>query len=1040
MKKLFFSLLSLCAITATAQTYNEWQKPDVNAVNRAPMHATFFAFESLEASQQDKELSDNYLSLNGTWKFSWQEHAVDYVSDFYKTTFNDANWGKMPVPGMWELNGYGDPIYTNTPYAWDRQFRNDPPNIPTQNNHVGYYRRNIEIPAGWNGKQVMIHIGAASSNVYLWVNGKYVGYSEDNKLEEEFDVTSFVKPGKNLIAMQVFRWCDGTYLEDQDYFRFTGIARDCYLYARGKSHIEDIRVTTDLDTNYVNATLNIDLKVKGSGSITLELIDVNGNVVANKDVAAKASSLVSIPVENPAKWTAETPYLYTLRATLKTGAKTLEVIPVKVGFRKIEIKNAQLLVNGQPVLIKGADRHELDPDGGYVVSRERMLQDVQIMKQFNLNAVRTCHYPDDDYWYQLCDEYGLYVTAEANVESHGMGYRDRTLAKNPAFNKAHVERNERNVARNYNHPSVIVWSLGNEAGFGQNFKDAYNLVKKMDASRPIHYERALYEEFDNESWNGYTDINCPMYADYNHMEWYGKNDKAVRPFIQCEYAHAMGNSIGGFKEYWDLIRQYPNLQGGYIWDFVDQSIRWTGKNGKQIWAYGGDFNKTDASDGNFCDNGLISPDRVPNPHIYEVGYYYQNIWTSLDGNTLEIYNENFFRDLSNYRLEWRLIKDGIVEKTGIVENLDIAPQQKAKVNIPLPPIAHNRSVDGEYFLNVYYILKDKEPLLPAGHIVAKQQLEIRANEDVRRVRDPRSLRSLRLPTIQDNDNTYLIVSGETFDIWFDKRNGYLCNYNVNGLQLLADDAELSPNFWRAPTDNDYGAGLQRRYVAWKNPYLKLKDLENVQENNETMIKAKYDIIAGRRSTDDKAASLTLTYTISNDGAIKVNQKMNVEPDSKMPDMFRFGMQFPMQHSFEYLQYYGRGTVETYADRKDSEFIGIYNSTVTDELYSYIRPQETGNHVDLRWWKVVNASGHGVCITSEVPFSASALHYTIESLDEGMEKHNMHTPEVEPANLTNVLIDLKQLGLGCVNSWGAMPRDEYLVKYQDYDFTFTIYPM
>lgn len=1050
MKKLFFTLLTLCGLSANAQTYKEWQDPTINQVNRAPMHAAFFAFESVEASKQDKQLSDNYLDINGTWKFNWQKDAVDYVSDFYKPSFNDQTWGTMPVPGMWELNGYGDPLYTNVPYAWDRQFRNDPPNIPTQNNAVGFYRREIEIPAAWNGKQVMIHIGAASSNMYLWVNGKFVGYSEDNKLEEEFDITPYVKAGKNLIAMQIFRWCDGTYLEDQDYFRFSGIARDSYLYARNKSHIEDIRVNTDLDAEYKDATLSVDIKTKGSGTIELELIGADGTVVTSQNIAAKASNKVNIEVSNPLKWSAETPNLYTLRATLKAGGKTLEVIPIRVGFRKVEIKNAQLLVNGQPILIKGADRHELDPDGGYVVSRERMLQDIQIFKKFNLNAVRTSHYPDDDYWYQLCDEYGIYMTAEANVESHGMGYGEGTLAKNPAYNKAHLERNERNVARNYNHPAVIVWSMGNEAGMGQNFKDAYNMIKKMDSSRPIHYERALDEDFD-VAGAGYTDITCPMYADYNYTENYGKNKNAVRPLIQCEYAHAMGNSIGGFKEYWNLIRKYPNVQGGYIWDFVDQSIRWTGKNGKMIYAYGGDFNKTDATDGNFCDNGLISPDRVPNPHMYEVGYYYQNIWATLKGSSLEIYNENFFKDLSNYRLEWQLVRNGVVEKTGIINDLKVGPQQRTTVGISLGQIPEDGA---EYFVNVLYTLKDKEPLLPAGFIIAKQQLAVKAATAPIFAGTAKKANT-NLPEILDNDANYLFVTGENFEVIFNKHSGYLCSYKVGGLQMLADDAELTPNFWRAPTDNDFGANLQRRYQAWKNPAVRLTNLKNVQENNTTVVSAEYDM-------PSVFAKLSLTYAISNDGVIKVTQKMDVDDaqskalrdynpyawrrrdsNEKVPqvsDLFRFGMQLPMNKQFENLQYYGRGPVETYIDRKDSEFLGIYNSTVTAELYNYIRPQETGNHVDLRWWKVMNAGGHGLAVVAEKPFSASALHYTIESLDEGMNKHNLHTSEIDPSDVTNVCIDLVQLGLGCVNSWGAIPRDEYLVKYQDYEFTFTLLPL
>ena len=615
-KQLMTGLFTVLALTAGAQTFQEWRNPEINAVNRAPMHTNYFAFENADAAKKaDKKQSTNYMTLNGTWKFNWVKDADSRPTDFWKTGFNDKGWDDLQVPAVWELNGYGDPIYVNVGYAWRNQFQNNPPEVPTENNHVGSYRREIVVPASWKGKDIIAHFGSVTSNMYLWVNGRYVGYSEDSKLEAEFDLTPYLKPGqKNLIAFQVFRWCDGTYLEDQDFFRYSGVGRDCYLYARNKKRIQDIRVTPDLDAAYQNGSLAVNLDLKGSGKVDLELVDAQGKQVAT--ATANKSGLVTMNVENPKKWSAETPYLYTLRASMQ-GSN--EVIPVKVGFRKIELKGDQILVNGKAVLFKGADRHEMDPDGGYVVSPERMLQDIQIMKQFNLNAVRTCHYPDDNLWYDLCDQYGIYVVAEANIESHGMGYGDKTLAKNPSYKKAHLERNQRNVQRGFNHPSIIFWSLGNEAGDGPNFEQCYKWIKAEDPSRACQYEQARQKE--------HTDIFCPMYYDYNGMEKYGQRTDATKPLIQCEYAHAMGNSQGGFKEYWDLIRKYPNLQGGFIWDFVDQSCRWKGKDGVMIYAYGGDFNRFDASDNNFCDNGLISPDRVPNPHMYEVGHFYQNIWT-----------------------------------------------------------------------------------------------------------------------------------------------------------------------------------------------------------------------------------------------------------------------------------------------------------------------------------------------------------------------------------------------------------------------------
>ena len=559
MKKQLLSccLAALGLTTAIqAQNFNEWKDPEVNSVNRSAMHTNYFAYASAdEAKAGSKEDSQNFMTLNGLWKFNWVRNADARPTNFYQTSFNDKGWDNIKVPAVWELNGYGDPIYVNVGYAWRNQFQNNPPLVPTENNHVGSYRKEIVLPADWKGKDIFAHFGSVTSNMYLWVNGRYVGYSEDSKLEAEFDLTNYLKPGKNLIAFQVFRWCDGSYLEDQDFFRYSGVGRDCYLYARDKKRIQDIRVTPDLDSQYKDGTLNIAIDMKGSGTVALDLTDAQGKSVATADLKGSGKLNTTINVANPAKWTAETPNLYTLTATLKNGSTVTEVIPVKVGFRKIELTGGQILVNGQPVLFKGADRHEMDPDGGYVVSLERMIQDIKVMKQLNINAVRTCHYPDDNRWYDLCDQYGLYVVAEANVESHGMGYGDKSLAKNPIYAKAHMERNQRNVQRGYNHPSIIFWSLGNEAGMGPNFEHCYTWIKNEDKTRAVQYEQAGTSEF--------TDIFCPMYYDYNNCIKYceGNIDK---PLIQCEYAHAMGNSQGGFKEYWDITRKYPKYQGGFI--------------------------------------------------------------------------------------------------------------------------------------------------------------------------------------------------------------------------------------------------------------------------------------------------------------------------------------------------------------------------------------------------------------------------------------------------------------------------------------------
>ena len=1021
-KHILTSLFAWVTLTLGAQTFQEWKDPRINAVNRAPMHANYFAYESDDVAKKGiKENSSNFMSLNGVWKFNWVKDADSRPTDFWKTGFNDKGWDDIPVPGVWELHGYGDPIYVNIGYAWRNQFENNPPFVPTENNHVGSYRKEIMVPASWKGKDIIAHFGSVTSNLYLWVNGKYVGYSEDSKLEAEFNLTPYLKPGqKNLIAFQVFRWCDGTYLEDQDFFRYSGVGRDCYLYARNKKRIEDIRVTPDLDGEYKNGSLNIALNLKGSGKVNLTLKDASGKEVANTQ-ATKGNAIIE--VENPHNWTAETPYLYTLYASLE-GSN--EVIPVKVGFRKVEMKNAQLLVNGQPVLIKGANRHELDPDGGYVISKERMIQDIQVMKQFNLNAVRTCHYPDNNFWYELCDQYGIYVVAEANIESHGMGYGEETLAKREDYALAHMERNQRNVQRSFNHPSVIIWSLGNEAGYGPNFEAAYDWIKAEDPSRLVQYEQA--------GKSGKTDVYCPMYLGYNRCEEYSKDEQYQKPLIQCEYAHAMGNSEGGFKEYWDIIRKYPKYQGGFIWDFVDQSVRWTGKNGKMIYAYGGDFNRFDASDQNFCDNGLISPDRVPNPHMYEVGYFYQNIWTSpvdIKKGEVSIFNEYFFRDLSAYYLEWQLLKDGKVMRSGRVENLDVDPQQTAQIKLPIG----NTCQCAEWLLNVAYKLKNTEGLLPVGHAVAKQQLVVNPYKQPSMELKNQAKSNLDIvePTLVENDMRYLIVDGEHFRIEFDKMNGYLSKYQVNGLDLMKEGSYLKPNFWRAPTDNDFGARLNWKYAVWKNPTIKLTSLQQRIVNQQAIIEADYEL-------PEVSAKLSLTYTINNEGAIKVTQKMTTDKDAKVANMFRFGMQMQMPRSFDKVEYYGRGPVENYIDRKASADLGIYRQSVAEQFYTYIRPQESGTKSDLRWWKTLNMAGRGIQVVASKPFSASALHYTIESLDEGLYKKQGHSQEVEEADMTNFCFDLIQAGLGCEDSWGRIARPEYQVPYGDYEFTFILMPM
>ena len=1023
-KNILLCTLALTGLTAFAQK-DEWQDPNVNAINRAPMHTNYFAYESENAALKGcRTSSDNYMSLNGMWKFHWVKDADQRpMTDFYKVGFNDKGWATMQVPGMWEMNGYGDPVYIDSGYAWRNQHPNNPPYVPEENNHVGTYRKEITMPSEWKGREIMAHFGSVTSNMYLWVNGQFVGYSEDSKLEAEFNLTKYLKPGKNLIVFQVFRWCDGTYLEDQDLFRFSGVARDCYLYTRTINHIEDIRVTPDLDAQYKDATLRVDIQI----TVYLKLLDKAGKEVATSQVKGSGKQSVTLSVGNPAKWTAETPNLYKLVANLSENGKVIESIPIQVGFRKVEMKNSQVLVNGQPVLIKGVNRHEIDPDGGFYVSKERMIQDLERLKELNINAIRTCHYPDNNLWYELCDKYGFYVVAEANVESDGMGYYETTLAKEPMYEKAHLERNQRNVQRGYNHPSIIIWSMGNEAGFGPNFEVCYRWIKNEDKTRPVQYEQAKTNDF--------TDIFCPMYHGYEASEKYAQGD-IDKPLIQCEYTHAMGNSEGGFKEYWDLIRKYPKFQGGFIWDFVDQSVRRYTEDGKEFYAYGGDFNAYDASDQNFCDNGLISPDRVLNPHADEVAYYYQNIWVKpvdLKKGIVSVYNENFFRDLSDYYAQWELLVDGKVAKTGVVADVKVAPQQTANLQL-------GYSLDGicackEVLLNVYFKLKQTEAFLPAGHTVAKEQLaiqEYKAPEDLMQDCKIAHINTL-FPIVKDNDTGYLIVEGEKFHIDINRKSGFISLYDVNGQSILCKGSELRPNFWRAPTDNDLGSKLQIKYRVWKNPEMKLTSLEHKTEGEFIIVEAKYDM-------PDVSAKLALTYRINRYGAVEVTQQMTAGKGVEVPNMFRFGMRAELNKSLANIQYYGRGPIENYSDRKSSTLIGRYNQTVEEQFYSFIRPQENGTKSDIRWWNQVNKSGNGIQFVADAPFSASALYYSIESLDEGLAKSNRHSELVEKSECVNLCIDKVQMGLSGVNTWGALPLEPYQVPYKDYTFKFVIKPV
>lgn len=1026
MKKRYITgLIWALPFIGSAQTFAEWQDEKVNEVNRLPMHTSFFPYLSEEdALTNNPAAQENYLSLNGKWKFNWVENADQRPENFYLVEFNDKGWGEMPVPGIWELNGYGDPLYVNAGYAWMNDFTSNPPHVPYEKNHVGSYRKTVNIPADWKGKDIIAHFGSVTSNMNLWVNGKFVGYSEDSKLEPEFDITEYVKPGEdNTIAFQVFRWNDGSYLEDQDFWRLSGVARDSYLFSRPQgAGLEDIRVTPDLANDYKDGSLNVDLKIKGDATVNLKLTDSAGKSVGTASVSGTGDKKVTISVANPEKWTAETPNLYTLTATVEKDGKTLEVIPVKVGFRKVEIKDKQLLVNGKPIIIKGVNRHELDPDGGYVVSRDRMLQDLRIMKENNINAVRTSHYPNDAMWYDLCDSVGIYVVAEANLESHGMGYGPETLAANKDWQLAHMERNQRNVARNFNHPSVIIWSMGNEAGNGSNFKEVYYWIKAEDPSRPVQYEQAI-----NTSW---TDIICPMYASPEWVKNYTDNPESYRPIIQCEYNHVMGNSGGGLMEYMDLTRACPINQGGFIWDFVDQGLRSTGKNGKMIYTYGGDYNPYDASDNNFCNNGLINPDREPHPHMTEVKHQYQNIWATpedLSQGKIKIKNENVFTDLGDYILRWSLLENGTPIETGMIDNLDVPAGESRVYTLGYKVPKTNK----ELLLNVDFLTKKEENLVKGGTILASNQFELQPYDFGK---DSFSQRSdLTSNNVNDRNSQRLLVEGEDFVVEFDRKTGLVCSYKVKGIELLESGSEISPSFWRAPTDNEYGNGFVEKSKVWRNPNLKLKDLVWEAKDGVVNVKSTYEL-------PEVGASYSMDYSINSEGQVKINADLIAAKGHSLPEMNRFGLQITMPEDMYSSKFYGRGPEENYSDRKSGTFIGEYAMTASEQAHPYLRPQETGTKSDIRWWQQTDKGGRGLMITSQSPFYASAMNYTVSSLDNGDEKGQEHFGEVVAGDSINLMIDSEQAGVGGINSWGAYPLDKYRMRSGEYNLSVVLTPV
>lgn len=1045
---------SVKTVAIQQPTFTEWHDLQVNEINRLPLHTLHFAYDPNDfagtgAEYLDKKKSMNYLSLEGTWKFNWVANADERPTDFYKTDLDDSKWNNIQMPGNWEMLGYGQPEYVNVGFAWRGHFDQQPPAVPTKDNHVGSYRREINIPANWDGKRVIAHFGSVTSNIYLYVNGKFAGYAEDSKVAAEFDITPFLKKGKNLIAFQTFRWCDGSWCEDQDFWRLSGPARENYLYARSKEHrLLDVRVETELKNNYKDGYLNITAKVQGNTLAYFGLYDPDGKevIVTGTDNVKNGVAKYQLRVKNVRKWSAETPNLYTLVVSpIQNGGMYLpyEIVQVKVGFRKVEIKNKQFLVNGQPVLLKGADRHEIDPDEGYNVSEQRMIQDIMMMKRMNINAVRTSHYPNDPRWYDLCDKYGLYVVAEANQESHGFQYGDDAAAKKPEFAKQIMERNQHNVSMFFNHPSIVTWSLGNETVMGDNFLKAYKWIKEQDKTRPVQYEQARRGEG--------TDIFCPMYYSVAASEKYAKDPNSPMPLIQCEYNHTMGNSGGNLSDYWDLIRKYPILQGGFDWDFVDQALhrnivkpmsilpyKMNNEELRKIeYCYGGDYNKYDPSDNNFNCNGILGPDRQMNPHAYEVAYQYQNIWAKMvnaETGEVSVHNENFFRDLSNYALAWSLEEDGVETQNGTIADLDVPAQQTKNFTIPYDK---SKIKGKEVFLNIDFRLKEAEPLLTAGQVMAYAQLPVVTKQACsgdcsKMLAQGHGKKKMKLAAKKDN-----VVAVTTPNLTFkiDRSTGLISEYAYNGKSLLGEGGTLKPNFWRAPTDNDMGAGLQKKFQAWKNPQMNLKniDVKKDKKTNSVTILTSFDM-------PEVQGQMEITYVVfANTGAVKVTEDFKATEGAKVSDMFRFGMLMQMPYTMEKSNYYGRGPIENYSDRKDCMRIGVYTDDADNQYFPYIRPQESGTKSDIRWWKQTDATGLGLQVKSCTPFYASAIHFDTEELDDGDDKEQRHSFDLKKSKFTNLFLDAAHMGVGGENSWGAQPLEKYRVHYGNKTFTFTLIP-
>ena len=1032
---LFFSLPSCTNDSPETGPLEDWENPAVLGRNKEPAHSHYIPYPDIpSALENDPSRSSYYRSLNGVWKFHYAKKPEDRPVDFYKEDYDVSRWADISVPGNWELQGFGVPIYTDTAYP----FPSDPPRVPLDDNPVGSYRSTFAIPDDWEGRQVFLHFGSVKSAMYLWINGKRVGYSQGSKTPAEFDITDFLRKGENSLSLEVYRYSDGAYLEGQDYWKISGIERDVFLYSTPTVYIRDFFALSDLDENYRDANLNISVHVRNRSAqdiedlrIRLDVLDADEQSIldfpAVKDFRAihrnEAVIAFNLDIKNPKKWTAETPNLYSLLLSLiDESDRITEVVTCKIGFRKVEITDGQLLINGVPIYFKGVNRHEHDPVTGRYVREDSMIQDIRLMKKFNINAVRTSHYPNTPRWYELCDEYGLYVIDEANIESHGVEpYNpDKTLTDKPEWQQAFLDRTIRMVERDKNHPSVVIWSLGNENGFGQNFAATYNWIKERDPSRPVQSEDVELEP--------YTDIFCPMYDRIHEIQKYAEGEDP-RPLVLCEYAHAMGNSVGNLQDYWDVIYAHKKLQGGFIWDWVDQGLAAEDENGKPFWAFGGDFGPPGTpSDNNFCINGLVFPDREIHPHIWEVKKVYQYIKAEpvdLEKGRFRIHNLHDFTNLNRYILTWELKGDGRIIAEGRMPEMDVAAHESKEVRIPIPKIQPTPGM--EYFLNLRWKTVEAAGLLPEGHEAAWDQFQL----PFYAAHESESIE--RIPPIDlEQTESQAVIKGNTFTLTFDKIDGTIRSLVYEKKELIKGG--LIPNFWRAPNDNDFGNGMPERCKIWFDAGKK-RSTENVSVTkigpSQVRIDVAFTLEAGGSLYDCR-------YIILGSGDIIIeNRFIPGSPD--LPELPRLGMQMILPAEFDNMEWYGRGPHESYWDRKTGAAVGLYRGKVIDQHHPYIRPQESGNKTDVRWVALTDDQGVGLLAVGMPVLSTSANHYLIEDFENGPAKEQRHAIDLVKRDLVTWNLDFKQMGVGGDDSWGARPHDKYTLFPKEYTYKFRLRP-